>query len=134
MSINPVPAVSNAINASLTAGAGRSSSARAPGPHEPSPRPNSGARPIQEIQQRPQTSETLEIPKDEVQVQRDSASNGQIVIRYLDHSGQVILQVPSSQVLGLARAIERALEEQATRRSSVSQDEVLGERRSTNGR
>src|SRR5437879_4370787 len=98
MSINPVPAVSNATNASLTGGAGRSSSA--PGPHEPSPRPNSGAKSIQEIQQRLQTSETLEIPRDEVQVQRDSASNGQIVIRYLDHSGQVILQVPSSQVLG----------------------------------
>jgi uncharacterized FlaG/YvyC family protein len=134
MSINPVPAVGNATNTSLATGGVRSSHVRTPEPQGPSPQTNSGPEPKQEIRHQPQTSETLETAKDEVQVQRDSESNGQIVIRYLDHAGQVILQVPSSQILGLARAIERALEEQATRRNSVSQERELGERRTTNGR
>jgi len=134
MSINPVPAVGNATNTLLTTGGVRTSHARTPEPQGPPTQPNSGPEPRQEIRHQPQTSETSEIVKDEVQVQRDGESNGQIVIRYLDHAGQVILQVPSSQILGLARAIERALEEQATRRSSVSQECELGERRTTDGR
>jgi len=117
MSIDPVPAAGYTTNASLTTAGVRSSPVPTSEPQVPSTQPNSGPEPTQEIRQRPQTSESSEIPKDEVQVQRDSESNGQIVIRYLDHSGQVILQVPSSQVLGLARAIERALEEQAKHRA-----------------
>lgn len=134
MSINPVPAVGNANHTSLTTGGVRSSHVRTSEPQGASTQPNSGPEPKQEIRHRPQTSETLETAKDEVQVQRDSESNGQIVIRYLDHAGQVILQVPSSQVLGLARAIERALEEQATRRADVGHDRELVERRTTDGR
>ena len=134
MSINPVPAVGNATNTSLTTGGVRSSHVRTSEPQGASPQPNSGPEPRQEIRHRPQTSETFETAKDEVQVQRDNESNGQIVIRYLDHAGQVILQIPSSQILGLARAIERALEEQATRRDSVSQERELDERRTTHGR
>jgi len=53
------------------------------------------------------SEESLE---DEVQVQRDS-STGAIVIKYLDQAGNVVLQVPSSQVLSLARAIEKDLSE-----------------------
>ena len=134
MSINPVPAVGNATNSAPTTGGVRPFHGRTSEHQVPSAQPNSGPGPRQEIRQRSQTSEPSETAKDEVQVQRDSESNGQIVIRYLDHAGQVILQVPSSQVLGLARAIERALEEQATRRSSVSQERELGERRTTDGR
>lgn len=134
MSINPVPAVGNATNTSLTTGGVRSSHVRTSEPQGPSTQPNSGPEPKQEIRHQPQTSETLETAKDEVQVQRDSGNNGQIVIRYLDHAGHVILQVPSSQILGLARAIDRALDEQATRRNSVSQDRELDERRTTDGR
>jgi uncharacterized FlaG/YvyC family protein len=51
--------------------------------------------------------------QDEVRVQRDSGVNSQIVIKYLDSKGNLILQIPSSQVLGLARAIEQALEDGA---------------------
>ena len=134
MSINPVQTISYATPASPTTAAVRSSHARTPDPQGPSTPPNSGPEPRQEIRSRPRTSEGSEIAKDEVQVQRDSESNGQIVIKYLDHSGRVILQIPSSQVLGLARAIERALEEQATRRASASRDQLPGERGSTHGR
>jgi len=86
-----------------------------------------GSRPVsdpdskQEIATRRHTSQAAELPRDEVQVQRDTESNGQIVIRYLDQSGQVILQVPSSQVLGLARAIEQALEKQAKDRTGKAE-------------
>jgi uncharacterized FlaG/YvyC family protein len=66
-------------------------------------------------------------------VQRDDESNGQIVIKYLDHSGQVILQIPSSQVLGLARAIEKTFEEQASHRGNASQKTVLSKGVTANG-
>jgi len=58
------------------------------------------------------SSDTLVLPEmrqDEVQVQRD-ASNGEIVIKYLDGHGDVILQVPSAQVLELAHSITNDLE------------------------
>lgn len=44
-------------------------------------------------------------------MQRDSATNGEIVIRYLDQRGNLILQVPSSEVLGVTRGIDQALEQ-----------------------
>ena len=73
-------------------------------PAEPDP----GISPKQE----PHTTQrfgpaTTEIPQDEVQVQRDSATNGEIVIKYLDHSGNVIVQLPSQQMLGVTRAIDK---------------------------
>jgi len=57
--------------------------------------------------------------QDEVQVQRTNGVSGDIVIRYMDAHGNLILQIPSAQVLGLARAVERALEEQAGRKPSA---------------
>jgi len=84
-------------------------------------RPVSDPDPKQEIVNRRQAPQAAELPQDEVQVQRDTDGNGQIVIRYLDHSGQVILQVPSSQVLGLARAIEQALEKQTKDRTEKAE-------------
>lgn len=61
--------------------------------------------------------ETLQ---DEVQVQRGRETDGKIVIKYLDHSGNLILQIPSSQVLGLARAIDQALDQEQKIRASDS--------------
>lgn len=58
--------------------------------------------------------------KDEVQVQRGRETDGKIVIKYLDHSGNLILQIPSSQVLGLARAIDQALDQEQKIRASDS--------------
>jgi len=65
------------------------------------------------------------MPQDEVQVQRTNGASGDIVIRYLDAHGNLIVQIPSAQVLGLARAVERALEEQASRQSSPDRDSLL---------
>ncbi len=54
-----------------------------------------------------EVAESVEIA---VEVQRDEGSR--IVIKYLNRSGRVILQVPSAQVLGLQKAIKQALEDQ----------------------
>jgi len=78
--------------------------------------PDSGFRPKQQPSDTSPGIRSPEMPVDEVQVQQDSQTHGRIVIRYLDHSGDVILQVPSSQILGLAHAIEQALEQQAKSR------------------
>ncbi len=78
--------------------------------------PNSACKPKEEIRDLRNDSQSSELPRDEVQVQQGSETNGRIVIKYLDHSGKLILQVPTSQVLGLARAVDRALEEQTQTR------------------
>ena len=84
------------------------------GPKQETPDPSTGTKPP-------------EMPVDEVQVQQDSQTNGRIVIRYLDHAGELILQVPSSQVLGLARAVEQALEQQAKSRAQNEPQVAEGE-------
>ncbi|HVN18411.1 MAG TPA: hypothetical protein VMU05_06545 [Dongiaceae bacterium] len=115
MSINP------ATNIATTAEVEAASTKACSGsPQEyPAPQPvtpNTGARPKQEIPNTSASGQSSEIVIDEVQVQQDSQTDGRIVIRYLDHSGDVILQVPSSQVLGLARAIDQALADLAKSR------------------
>jgi hypothetical protein len=55
-------------------------------------------------------SERNQRAQDAVEVHRENGNH--IVIRYLDHAGGVILQVPSAQVLGLQNAIRQALEDQ----------------------
>jgi len=131
MSINPVQENLTVADARPATQAIRPRAAVTSEARPPHSKP--GAEPIRDAPQAPRPSESSEIPRDEVQVQRDSESNGQIVIKYLDHSGQVILQIPSSQVLGLARAIDKALEEQASRRANASQNTVLGKGVTSNG-
>jgi hypothetical protein len=74
--------------------------------------------------QRPQApSEPQGLPEDEVKVQHDSV-DGEIVIKYLDKAGDVILQVPSSQMVGVTRAIDNDFQEQAkVRRNEVAVNE-----------
>lgn len=86
-----------------------------------SAQPESGGKPDVEIRPSPPTSEAAEMPQDEVQVQRVDGASGPIVIKYVDSSGHLILQIPSAQVLGLARAVEQALEEQADRRNRANE-------------
>ena len=117
MSINPVPGIGPANEVQA-----------APSPHpalthsasvEVEPvQPDSGSPPKQEIHRPQNTEASPEMPEDEVQVQRDSGTNGEIVIRYIDRSGDVILQVPSSQVLGVSRAIHQDLEREVKNHAS----------------
>lgn len=85
--------------------------------------PDSGNLPKKEIRVPESAAASFEIPQDEVQVQRDSETNGVIVIKYLDHSGSVILQVPSSQVLGMMRAIDQDFAEKGKARSEPADNE-----------
>jgi hypothetical protein len=96
---------------------------RYPTPDVQSSGPGSGTSPKQESASPRNEAQPLDMPQDEVQVQQDG-SDGKIIIRYLDGSGNVILQVPSSQLLGLARAIGQALDEQAKSRSSLHSSET----------
>src|SRR5579864_5272255 len=120
MSINPVPGTGPATDAELatvTTGADSTAPAQANTASAP---PRSGTNSKQEIRESPRPQSSSEMARDEVHVQRDNGANGEIVIRYVDPSGNLILQIPSSQVLGLARAIEQALEEQAKLRTDES--------------
>lgn len=70
----------------------------------------------------------VELPQDEVQVQRDEETNGEIVIKYMDHSGNVILQVPSSQVLGMKRLIGQDFRKAAEARTNAAEAPGRGEK------
>ena len=113
MSINPVPITSSIDPTAAADAAVRKNSSPEPHPRTASASPDLGNKPKEEI--RPAQSHRTSAPaqRDEVRVQRDEEANGQIVIKYMDAAGNLVLQIPSSQVLGLARAIEQALQEQA---------------------
>lgn len=72
--------------------------------------PDSGTEPNPKSAAVIKEIKAAEISQDEVQVQRDGQN--QIVIKYLDSSGKVIFQVPSSQILALQQSIEQTLDEQ----------------------
>jgi len=129
MSIDPVSAVGLAFEAKP-----QPSDIRRPQP-EPdaadpvSPRPNVVRVSNQSGPAPSSNSEWPQAAGDEVQVQQGSQTDGRIVIKYLDASGNVILQIPSSQVLGLARAIDQALNNQQKIRESESASSAEGAKR-----
>jgi len=94
-------------------------------PEENIAQPDSGASSKTNANPAQNAAQNNELPEDEVQVQRDSQTNGDIVVKYVDHSGNLILQVPSLQVLGLARAIDQdfAREAKLHNPENASQDE-----------
>lgn len=118
MSIDPVSAIRPSPEAKPQARDIRRPQSSPDAASPVSPRPN-----VVRVSNRsgPGPSRNSEAPlaaEDEVQVQQGSQTDGKIVIKYLDHSGNLILQIPSSQVLGLARAIDQALDEQQKTRAS----------------
>ncbi|HKT87258.1 MAG TPA: hypothetical protein VJQ59_02395 [Candidatus Sulfotelmatobacter sp.] len=124
MSIDPVSAISPSSEP-------RPTDIRRPQPppdaaSPSSPRPNVTRVSNQSSPRPSSNSPAPETLQDEVQVQRGSETDGKIVIKYLDHSGNLILQIPSSQVLGLARAIDQALDEQQKSRASDGASSAQG--------
>ena len=113
MSINPVPGSGPSEQGAFVRTADRAASSAAPQSQMASAPPDSGIKPKSETHSSHDLSAASGISQDEVSVQRDSGLNGQIVIRYLDTQGNLILQIPSSQVLGLAKAIEQALQDES---------------------
>ncbi len=84
------------------------------------PEPNSGMEQKREKKAAEDSQNPSALGQDAVQVQREAGD--QIVIRYLDRTGQMILQVPSAQLLGLQRAIAQALEEREQSRQMADSD------------
>jgi hypothetical protein len=69
-----------------------------------------------------------ELPQDEVHVQRDAKNDGRIVIRYLDHSGNLILQIPSEQLLALARAVDEVLAQRPEDTGATAAGQIEGQK------
>jgi len=88
-------------------------------PGQASSPPEAGNAPKQDINVSENKASSSELPQDEVQLQRDSQTNGDIVVKYMDHSGNVILQVPSTELLGLARSITEEFQSQAKARAAA---------------
>ena len=105
MSINPVPIIvpesaADLADANLQK---RQTAAQEGNPFQPNP----GTTSKQESSSAQPPARSTELPQDEVQVLRDSQTNGEVVVKYLDHAGNLIVQMPSSQMLGVTRAIEQ---------------------------
>lgn len=116
MSINPVTGIGPTDKAQLAVENPRSAAVQPSTAKFPIPDP--GTSPKQEIQSPQSAAAPSEMPQDEVQVQRDSATNGEIVIKYLDRSGNVILQIPTSQMLAVSHAIDQELESEEKARAN----------------
>jgi len=67
--------------------------------------PNAGQSPEQQAPVKKAPAPESSLPEDEVQLQRDSDFENQLIVRYVDKTGNLILQVPAQQVLDLERTI-----------------------------
>jgi uncharacterized FlaG/YvyC family protein len=110
MSIGPVQnlgSVSQEPSAKANPPAERSpTSANQQEPAERTAQPETGTLPKQKEAGVKNLPSPAELPQDEVQVQRDSQNRDEVVIKYLDKTtGDLILQVPSAEVLSVARGI-----------------------------
>jgi hypothetical protein len=121
MSINPLPPIEPAVGtpAPDNPRATRSS----PTAEANSGQSDSGTYPKEKDRPAEHAAASSELPQDEVQVQRDSETNGEIVIRYLDHSGNLIVQMPSSQMLAVTRSIDQDFRERAKDRENKATPE-----------
>jgi hypothetical protein len=120
MSINPVQGIGPADEVRFENANPRPSPTVPAAQGAKSAQPSSGNPPKQEVPTSQSVPPSGEMPQDEVEVQRDSAANDEIVIKYMDHSGNVILQVPSSQVLGVTRAIDQDFQREQRLRANTS--------------
>ena len=121
MSINPVQGMGPAAEAMLADANLRRVQAASSTPEAISAQPGTGSLPEQSTPKPQAISPAAEMPQDEVEVQRDSEANDEIVIKYMDHTGNLILQVPSSQVLGMVRAIDQDFQREERVRANGSE-------------
>lgn len=122
MRVNPAAAIGAVTGASSDEGRQPAPAIQSSGNAIPS-QPDSETRPNQKKQDPLNVPEPAPSARDAVEVQRETGN--QIVIKYFDRAGKEIFHVPSAQVLGLQRAIERALKEQEQSKESVSDMEAI---------
>jgi len=121
MSIAPVtevPAVEHVRSQSVSLGSGPSQIRPQPSAAEPSAQPVLGAVPKPESRFVKSAPSTYELPQDVVEVHQDPAIKGQVIIQYLDQSGNVVVQVPSAQELSVERGIAEEFQQEDKLRAS----------------
>ena len=131
MSINPVHSFGTESGAEASA-----ANLRPPRPQPaavsvtvtiPAQQPGSGTVPNSETQHVQKVAAEPELPEDVVQVQHDSQIRDEVIIKYtVEATGRVILQVPSAEVLSVARGISQDLREEAKLESSSTANAVEG--------
>jgi hypothetical protein len=130
MSINPVQSFGTESGAQASA-----ANLRPPRP-QPTPasvtahapeQPSSGTFPNQETQNAQKVAAASEVPQDVVQVQHDSQITDEVIIQYtVQATGRLILQVPSAEVLNVARGISQDLRQEAKLESKSTASAVEG--------
>ena len=130
MSINPAQGIGPQQLEPLSGATGRTAADSPPSEHAEPAQPVPGARPKQEVESPASKSLDDEMPQDEVQVQHEDGTAGKIIIKYMDHSGNLILQIPSAQILDLARTIDRDIQQAENARDTSAGEANNGERNS----
>jgi hypothetical protein len=89
--------------------------------------PGSGTLSDQDVQQAQKVAADSEGPRDVVQVQHDSQITDEVIIQYtVQATGRVILQVPSAEVVSVARGISQDLRHEAKLENSSTASAVEG--------
>ncbi|MFZ1158399.1 MAG: hypothetical protein WAO10_11495 [Candidatus Sulfotelmatobacter sp.] len=102
-------------------------------PAEEIAQPETGTLPKQKELGVKNLSSPAQLPQDEVQVQRDSQIKDEVIIKYLNTAtGDLILQVPSAEVLSVDRGIYQEFQQQAKVRENAGTAPVA-DRPSTEG-
>ncbi|MGD0212153.1 MAG: hypothetical protein ABSB87_02900 [Terriglobales bacterium] len=83
----------------------------------------SGTPPKQETPVANSAPTTYDLPPDVVEVHQDPVDKSQVIIQYLNQSGNVVLQVPSNQELGVERGIAQDFVQAAKLRARGSEGE-----------
>ena len=121
MSIAPVPsfpAVSSEPSANPSIGSGHPQARPASGAGDQAAEPVSGTLAEQETSAAKSVASTYQLPQDVVEVHQDPEIKDQVIIQYLDHAKDVVLQVPSNQELGVERGIAHDFQQEAKLRAS----------------
>jgi hypothetical protein len=129
MSINPVPVVSSITEAQAATANGRARGQASRASTQPTSEPD----PKQEANTSPNNNLVSQLPQDEVELQRDSQADGAIVVRYMDHAGNLILQVPSEQVLNVTQSIDQDLKREEEVRAKAETAALAYEGGKTDG-
>lgn len=74
-----------------------------------------------------------ELSQDTVELHQDPEIKGQVIVEYLDHSKNLVLQVPSNQELSVERGIAQEVQQATTLRASERAAAAAGEGEDNHG-
>lgn len=137
MSIAPVQSFPPANNSEQINNAGvrpNQSPARSVSPSvEELAKPVSVTLPKQEKSATQNAPSTYEPPEDVVEVHQDPDIKNQVIVQYLDKAKNVVLQVPSSQELGVERGIAQDVQQAAKLLASANTAATVSEEGKNHG-